>query len=328
MSPVPNPAPRVEELPVVVHIGYHKTASTWLQRVVFPAQARLVRVVQDGPARLNPFVHAIVAPHDADFDPAAARTALDRLVTDRLAARAHARAGAGAPDDPGPPVVLVSAERLSGHAASGGYDTHRIADRLHAALAGRDVKVCWLVREQAAMIESQYRQLVSHGFCGPIEALWSDEPGWRTVGPRAAYYEYDRLADHYVARFGPERVALWAYEHLAAHRDRFLAELASFCGVEGFGGLRSEDAARVVNPSLPARGLWLHRALNRWRRSELNPYPPVHLGPRWRAGALAVTRRLPTRRSLLTDAQRRAIRDRYAASNARLAERYGIRFDA
>lgn len=323
-----SPAAPIAELPVVVHIGYHKTASTWLQRVVFPSQGRLVRVVQDGPARLNPFVHAIVAPHDADFDPGAARAALDRLVAERLGVEADGRVAGGGAARSGPPVVLVSAERLSGHAASGGYDTHRIADRLHATLAGRDVKVCWLVREQTAMIESQYRQLVSHGFCGPIEALWSDESGWRTVGPRAAYYEYDRLADHYAARFGRDRVALWAYEHLASERDRFLAALAAFCGVDGFGDLRSEDAARVVNPSIPARGLWVHRTLNRWRRTELNPYAPVHLGPRWRAAALAVTRRLPPRRSLLSEAQRRAIRDRYAASNARLAERYGVRFDA
>jgi len=310
-------------LPVVIHIGYHKTASTWLQRVVFPSQPRLVRVVQESPARLNPFLAAIVGPHDADFDPSAARDALDRVAVERL------RSEQPGPDglEPASRVLLVSAERLSGHAASGGYDTHRIADRLAAALEGRDVKVCWLVREQVSMIESQYRQLVAHGFCGPIEALWAEEPGWRTVGPRAAYYEYDRLADHYAARFGRERVAVWPYERLAADRDGFLTGLAAFCGVGGFGRLSDEAARRVVNPSLPARGLWLHRALNRLRRTELNPYAPVDLGPRWRAAAMALTRRLPPRAALLPERTRRALRERYAPSNARLAERYGVRFD-
>src|SRR4051794_7076464 len=118
--------------PVAVHIGYHKTASTWLQREVFPRHARLHPYVE-GRVWNDPFLRCIVAESDGEFDAGAARATYESGLL---------RLGSLSGDD----VVVVSAERLSGHAASGGYDTFRIAERLHATLPS--ARVLMVVRNQ------------------------------------------------------------------------------------------------------------------------------------------------------------------------------------
>jgi hypothetical protein len=286
--------------PVAVHIGFHKTATTWLQREVFPHHPGLRPYV---PGRVwdDPFLHEIVADSDREFDPARARDAYDAGLE---------RLGTLATDD----VVVVSAERLSGHAASGGYDTVRIARRLHATLP--EASVLMLVRSQIDMIESEYRQLVGEGYPGRISSLWSADP-WKTVHFDLGHYEYDTLVREYQQQFGAENVAVFSYEGLVADRRGFLDRLAAFFGVAPF-ELGDDVGARSIHPGLPNRGLGILRTLNHVRRSELNRFPIFDIGVRWRGPIAAVSRRLPRRRHLIPAAKRAELAERYRDANDRL----------
>ncbi len=287
--------------PVVVHIGFHKTATTWLQREVFPHHPALAPFVS-GRVWNDPFLRCVVADSDRGFDPARAREAYEAGV---------ARLGMLAPDT----VVVVSAERLSGHAASGGYDSVRIAQRLHATLP--EARVLMVVRSQVDMIESEYRQRVGEGYPGRVSSLWSSDP-WKTAQFDLGQYEYDTLAREYQERFGAENVAVFTYEGVVANRARFLDRLAAFLGVAPF-ELGDDVGARAVHPGLPNRGLGLLRTLNHFRASELNRFPPVDLGVWWRGPIVSVARRLPRKRHLVPAAKRAELAERYAESNARLA---------
>ena len=213
-------------------------------------------------------------------------------------------------------VVVVSAERLSGHAASGGYDAYRIAQRLHATLP--EARVLIVVRSQIDMIESEYRQLVGEGYPGRISSLWSSD-AWKTTAFDLGHYEYDGLVREYQDRFGTEHVAVFTYEGIVAERARFLDRLAEFLGVAPF-VLAGGGNAREVHPGLPNRGLGLLRAMNHLRRSELNRFPIVDLGDHWRGPIAAVGRRLPRRRHLIPAAKRAELAARYRDSNDRLAK--------
>jgi hypothetical protein len=285
---------------VAVHIGFHKTATTWLQREVFPHHSHL-RPYVEGRVWNDPFLREIVAASDRDFDPERARSAFESGLP---------RLGPPAEDS----VVVVSAERLSGHAASGGYDSLRVARRLHDTLP--DARVLMVVRSQIDMIESEYRQLVGEGYPGPISSLWSSDP-WKTTQFDLGHYEYDALVREYHAQFGAPKVAVFSYEGIVADRSRFLERLASFLGVEPF-DLGADAAGRAVHPGLPNRGLGLLRALNRFRRSELNRFPIVDLGSAWRGPIVAVARRLPRKRHLIPAAKRAELAERYRDANARL----------
>lgn len=288
--------------PVAVHIGYHKTASTWLQRGVFPHHERLHPYVA-GRVWNDPFLRCIVAESDGEFDTERARAAYENGLL---------RLGSLGPSD----VVVVSAERLSGHAASGGYDTFRIAERLRGALP--EARVLIVVRSQIDMIESEYRQLVGEGYPGRISSLWSSDR-WKATAFDLGHYEYDGLVREYQDRFGAEQVAVFTYEGIVADRSRFLDRLADFLGVTAF-ALAADGNAGEVHPGLPNRGLGIVRALNHLRRSELNRFPIVDLGTRWRGPVVAVTRRLPRRRHLIPAAKRAELAARYRDSNDRLAK--------
>ena len=287
--------------PVAVHIGFHKTATTWLQSEVFPRHPHL-RTYVEGRVWDDPFLRCIVADSDREFDAGRARTAYERGLN---------RLGSLTPDD----VVVVSAERLSGHAASGGYDTIRIARRLHDVVP--EARVLIVVRSQIDMIESEYRQLVGEGYRGRVSSLWATD-AWKRVQFDVGHYEYDTLVLEYQRLFGPDNVAVFTYEGVLADRNRFLERLAKFFGVEPF-NLGTDIAERDVHPGLPNRGLGLLRALNHLRRTELNPFPTIDLGVWWRGPIVAVARRLPRRRHIVPAAKRAELAERYREPNLRLA---------
>ncbi len=295
-------------LPVAFHLGYHKTGTSWLQREIFPRHPALRPVVRASP-RANPFLVEVVVRPDREFD--AGR------------ARAHLEAEVAQLDLPDGGVAVVSAERLSGLAATGGYDTFRIAARLHAAVP--EARVVFCVREQVAMIESEYRQLVLEGCPARLTDLVARTPGWRTVGFDLGHYEYDRLADRYVELFGGDRVRVFGFEAMVADRAGFLAALADHLGVPPWPDLPREVLERRVNAGLPKRLLGLRRFLNHFERSDLNPDPLLALPPVWRSPLAALASRLPARRGPLLDAATRArLQEHYRGANARLAQRHGV----
>ena len=286
--------------PVVVHIGFHKTATTWLQSEVFPHHAGLLPYLK-GPVWDDPYLRCVVADSDRRFDPQRAREAYESGLE---------RLGNPAPGA----VVVLSAERLSGHAASGGYDTVRIARRLHETLP--EAKVLIVLRSQVDMIESEYRQLVGEGYRGRLSSLWLSD-AWKRVQFDLEHYEYDTLVREYHRLFGPENVAVFTYELLIADRPRFLDRLAAFFGVAPFE--LDQVSAKEVHPGLPNRGIAMLRLLNHFRRTELNPFPTVDIGVWWRGPIVAVSRLLPKRKHLIPAAKRKELAQRYEESNRRLA---------
>jgi len=295
---------------VAVHIGYHKTATTWLQREILPRHPQIRSFVSGSP-HASPLLQEIIGRSDRDFDAARARRAYEARLVEL--------------DVPADGTVVISAERLSGHAATGGYDTFGIARRLEAVLP--EARVFFAVREQVAMIESEYRQLVLEGCPSRIERLIDETSSWVDVGFDLGHYEYDRLADEYVRAFGDDRVAVFAFESIREHPQVFLDRLATFLELEPWPPVPQGVLRSRVNPGLPGRLVGLRRFLNHFQRSPLNPDPLLALRPFWRSPLSALASRLPARRRpLLDDATRQRLRDRYREPNRRLASRYGVSF--
>lgn len=287
---------------IAVHIGYHKTATSWLQTRFLPGHPAVEPYLRDGRARDDPFLKYLVATPERSFSPHRARDLFE-------AGLENVPAGAS--------VVVLSAERLSGHPFTGGHDSLLLADRLAGVLP--EAQVFWVVRNQIDMVESVYKQLVGEGYPGRISDLFDDHR-WKSVRFDLGNYEYDWLTCRYQERFGLERVRVLTYEELTADRDAFLARICDFLRIPMVALPRADD---VIHRSFPNRGIGVARALNHVRRSELNPFPPFHIGSWWRTGLAAMMRRLPERATLLTAAQEAALRDRFRDSNLRLVERAG-----
>lgn len=298
---------------IAFHIGYHKTASTWFQREAAPRHPG-VRMLFTGEPWRDPLLRELVLTPRRSFDAAATRRLFDERMDEIRA--------------PDTGIVIGSEERLSGHAASGGFDTFEIAERIAAVIP--EAMIFAVVREQVDMIESEYLQLLQEGSSAGLDAYLEFQPTLSNApGFDLGQYEYDRLADHYVRLFGPTRHRLFEFRAFCADPRGFLDELAGYLEIEPWPQLSGDILHRKVNPTLPRRLLGVRRFLNHFERRPLNPYPVVSIRPFWR-GPLwwAASRLPPRRRSLLQTDTRTALHARYHDSNERLAEHHGIRFDS
>jgi hypothetical protein len=122
----------------LVHIGYHKTGTTWLQRYVFgSSEAGFSQVA--GAQRF-------IAVNAFGFRAGRIRREMERRVNKAQVQRL---------------VPVLSSERLSGEPHFGGYDSEIIADRLAAVFP--DARILVVIREQTSMFLSIYKEYIRRG---------------------------------------------------------------------------------------------------------------------------------------------------------------------
>jgi len=306
--------------PVLVHIGYHKTATKWLRGGLFCNDAAGYRWLGKAPA--SPAVNNLIFARPLDFDAAAIRGEFEPLFADAEAAGLL-------------PVVCFG--RLSGHPFSGGYDSKLIADRLKDVLP--EARILIVIREQRSMIVSTYKQYVKGGGVCTLEHFLepATERGWRVPSFDYRHFEYDRLIAHYYRLYGKESVLVLPYERLVADARDFVATIARFAGrpvpqevLDGIVG------ARRTNKADSALAVAVSRPLNRFGpHSELNPMPlppsermfnlALRIRKKWDPQRSRLTR-APAARSeeRLRRAVKEAVGERYVASNRITSELIGV----
>ncbi|HEX5184572.1 MAG TPA: hypothetical protein VFW19_15660 [Allosphingosinicella sp.] len=287
----------------IVHIGYHKTATTWFQRSVYPHAAS---------HRWIPRVRAqaaLLAPSGLHFDAALARALLSE-------------------GDDGRPL-LICEENLSGYIHNGGlhgFLPAAAAERIRQVLP--DARIVIFVRSQASMAAACYRQYVRgggthgvHRYLFPSLYLHGAYAQPFKV-PRFSFdhFDYDRLVALHDGLFGRENVHVYPFEALA-DQQAMLARMETDLGlILDRGRLRFDRPNESWNDALlPAA-----RVLNHFTARTVEDKDRVAAIPGFyvaRSGLLtALSRILPRRKrpSLLGAGLESWIEARFAASNARL----------
>lgn len=283
---------------LLLHPGFHKTATSWLQATVF-AETRLFRSLLGHHA----IDELLVRPHDLEFDAQAAQARIASL-----------RA------DPQPGVVdVISSEILSGNILLGSRDSRALAERLAATCT--PAKVLLTVRAQAPITKSIYLQYIKRGGRLDIEEFlsFSPEPGYFWFDP--ATLEFDKLAAVYAGHFGAANVLVLPQELLQKDRAHYLRLLLDFVGHPESEAERdlAQLSARGISP--PVSGIPLLRMANTIGQSPFNPRSPSLLAPvgslieragyRWTWGEARADRRIK-------QAIKAKLAGRYGPSNARL----------
>jgi hypothetical protein len=222
---------------IAVHIGFPKTATTFLQTEVFPRFARpgFTYVPLEACARL--FASLI---HDDD----------EIYDGDVTAERVREEAG-------GAKLSLFSYEALTGHAhPTGSSNRTQIARRLRQL--GFD-RVLISIRNQFDVLESAYKQYLSGGGVLPFRDYVTFDPSETTyLDPR--YYDYHPLYCLYTSLFGFSNVLVLQQERL--REPEFLGRLTSFLCAES----STVDWRAHPNQSPSYEKLTLLRLLNRAAR--------------------------------------------------------------
>ena len=220
----------------LIHIGYHKTGSTWLQEKIF-SDARLGFVKPRTPLAID---EAFVVTNPFAFD--GARTASEFASLFAEAERARA-------------VPVISHERLSGDIDTGGIDSRAIADRLVEAFPSARVLI--VIREQREMLLSVYKTDIRFSPV-TLEEKWRERTVTqrRHASPTLEYFEYHHQIAYYQQLFGPERVLVLPFEALHADPLAFVSQITKFAGLSAPTSVPDE----LANRSLPSALL----AVNRW----------------------------------------------------------------
>ena len=222
-----------------IHIGFHKTASTYLQSKVFPAVENLDvinhRDVNADQWFYNRFIHV-----DAHaFNKEVFLNEFAKIVPDRIS---------GSPN----PIYAISEENLSGDIYTG-LESRELMLRL------RDVfgqpRILIVIRNQIDFILSAYGNHVIHGGTESI-ARWLDGEETR-FGRILNKVKYSSLIKDYKSVFGDGQVFVIQYEKLFDETSGIAAFLSTFglscCSVQ----------QERINPGRSLKGNHLLSLLNK-----------------------------------------------------------------
>ncbi|WP_413869428.1 hypothetical protein [Albidovulum sp.] len=239
---------------LLLHIGYHKTATSWMQQRLFVHEHGYHQI-----ARHPEVWKHVVAPHGLLFDPEPMR----------------AQIRAGFSDLPAGMVPVISSEILSGHPFFGGIGSDDYARRLKAIAP--DANVLISIRSQMRILTSVYMQyLLRGGTMGP-QMFFAGDPELGFFGFRPEHFEYHRLIGLYRDLFGPENVHVITQESLSADMDGATRRLAAFAGNAGFDGVLQTHRSAYA-PSYPEYAVPVLRRINKLQKSVLTPAPTIKIG--------------------------------------------------
>lgn len=296
----------------IVHIGFHKTATSWFQSRVYPHVTSHRLIDRD-------LVRSLFVSGDAfHFDPNAARATL------------------GVDADPLPP--LICEEELSGVLHIGAASTYiakEVAKRLHATLP--DAQIVVFVRAQVDAAASWYMQYLKEGgTASPRRYFFPDEyvfPGRFMHFKQARFdffqLDYSGLIQTYDELFGPDNVHVFAYEDLVRDNAVLLTQMRHRLGFTLDGAAVSSGA---VNRSFRRGIVPVARLLNLFSaRQVANKRTLLHV-PYANAATRFVLAKLnavplfgpaATARSLIDEPTAAWMAQHFAHSNRWLAQRMG-----
>lgn len=241
---------------LLIHIGYHKCASTWLQRHIFSHPERgfqpLCPPSNHGEAPNPKYLATYFIRNEQEQLLSSFRDNSDGLENAIELCTPAARL-----------VPVISSERLSGNPHAGGFDARLIADRLHRRFPRARVMI--VIREQVRAAVSMYFMYLAAGGVRSYGHYFMQKYAGRRPGFSLAYLEYDRIVAYYQNLFGRENVMVVPMEAIFSEPEMFRANLVSFSGAEVPGPLPTDS---VENRGAPRLVEYYTRYLNLIRKPD------------------------------------------------------------
>ncbi|HIK30404.1 MAG TPA: sulfotransferase domain-containing protein [Oscillatoriales cyanobacterium M59_W2019_021] len=199
---------------MLIHVGYPKAASTWLQNIVFSDEKAGFFAPWGLPSgeATEQFVIANAFKFSAEQARQAFASGVEEAQRQNL-------------------VPVISQETLIGSQIRGCYWGKEVADRMAATF--QNAKILIVIREQKATILSSYREHIKMGETTTFDRFigaYDRKPGF---GPpcQLDYLEYDRTIAYYHTLFGAENVLVLPFELLKHNRQDFAEKIFHFVGL-------------------------------------------------------------------------------------------------
>jgi len=197
---------------LLIHIGYQKTGSKWLQRHLFtpshlgfrlPIERKIIKAI-------------FIDPHPLDFSSNYSVKTIDNILLSQEKKQGY---------------PVLSHEGLSGNPHTGGYESKEIAIRLSSVFS--NCKILIVIREQAQMILSTYFQYLKAGGTMSIENYLKPLKSARVIREfEMDRFKYHRLIKLYYGLFGQSNVLVLPYELLASNPLKYVETIQNFCNIQ------------------------------------------------------------------------------------------------
>ncbi len=284
----------------IVHIGFPKTATTFLQWEIFPNLKGINYVDYRTCEKIFP---DLIYLDELDYDKTDVKKRLDKMM---------------APGD-----NLLSFESLVGAPfIYKGQGRSLIPARLNELGFG---KVIITIRNQVEMYDSLYRQYVIQGGVMSFRNFLNADKKWnyyvRAFNP--GYLYYDLLIEKYQAQFGKENVLILEQEGLKRDKNQFLDQIQKFTNSQL---LENRPTGRKVNKSMSNLSIRVLRIVNHFIFTSQKPNNLI-----WNAISTRNVSRIfiailepfffnfiSSRKSFLSPEDKQYIEKKYAESNSRL----------
>jgi len=258
----------------LVHIGFPKALSSWLQKHLFIPEQGFINVLDSLHTQIG-----VIDPTPFRFDEALCIGFIEKLLATH---RDHCGL-----------VPVCSAEALIGNPYCGGYNAKQNADRLKQLFP--DARILLIVREQRQLMRSLYKTMVVWGMPHSIKRLLSPKDTSMAPQFNLDFLRFDLATDYYQQLFGPDNVLVLPYEAFAADPQLFTKTILRHVGCEMTAAFAKLPWQKRINSNQPLFNLYLQRCLNllvstpfnyagilpstekavqnRIRRSKKNPFP-------------------------------------------------------
>ncbi len=254
----------INSSPFFIHIGYHKTATTWFQNHFFsehPQIQYLGKSYPDHPSfRMRKLKDNIVSEPDTTFSARTSRETLGALMKDY-------------PLD-GYRLHGMSYEGLSAGSNWFGGRMFYVADRLKEVFADFEVKIIIGIREQRSMVESMYSEYVRLGGSESLGRLLFSS--FTAADDLLDKLKYGPLIEYYRETFGEDNVKVYLYERFSEEKQEVLNEICDFLGIDT-PDLQEDLAGTKSHARLSKVGLNALRVANHFFFGPVNNLSPVTL---------------------------------------------------
>lgn len=290
---------------LVFHIGHHKTATTYLQSIYFSNHPEINLVCNYRQPWDDEFLSYLIGSTERSFSICRCRELLENSIE-----KQHI----GNRDNKSIKVQVISSERLSGHPYSGGYDSYILAERIHDLCPEAKIIIC--IRNQPDILKSLYKQLVQEGYLGTFSDLINSKH-WKSTSFCMDMLEYDLLIAKYFDLFSQENILTLVYDDLVNNPKSFVNQISSFLNI---GNFEHPDIKTRVRKGKKDSEIKIQRYLNKFRKTELNPFPIIEINPKFMKilAKLLQVILVKNKFTLIEDNELKFIKDYYYESNMRL----------
>ena len=249
---------------ILIHIGYHKTGSSWLQKEIFSGNNETFIPLSIGnrPKYLGKY---FVFNHEHNFlSPYQSNKKLINKEIDLILSKINI----------GSRIPVISNERLSGNPHSGGFDSKIISDRLNEYFPNAKIFIC--IREQKNMILSSYFQYLKVGGTESLNNYLTRNYDGRKPGFSLDHLDYYDLIFYYHKLFPSKNILVLTYESFKDTPHRFVTDIGKFVSVDihidklNFNVIHGKRTTNIIESKFPFLNYFTHC-------SSVNSYSPFYV---------------------------------------------------